>query len=405
MHILFLSHYFPPEVNAPASRTYENARRWVRDGHQVTVLTCVPNHPHGVVYPGYQNRWCQWENVDGINVLRVITYLGPNKGFVRRIVNYLSYFFSASFFCSKVKNVDVVVSTSPQFFCGLAGFFVSRRLRVKWVLEIRDLWPESIVAVGALRQQQIIRILESIETFMYRQANHIVTVTNSFLQHITARGIDAGKLTVITNGADLESFKPQPRDNEVTVKYGLRDKFVASFIGTHGMAHGLSTVLRAADRLRKDQRIVFLLVGDGAEKENLERQAREMRLDNVVMIGQQPKKMMPLFLAASDVCLVLLRRDDLFKTVIPSKIFEAMAMARPIIMGVEGESWEIVKQADCGLAIEPENDLELTEAVVKLADNPKLVEKLGNNGRRFVAENYDRGKLAEMYLDVLKSQS
>jgi glycosyltransferase involved in cell wall biosynthesis len=302
-----------------------------------------------------------------------------------------------------VKNVDVVVSTSPQFFCGLAGFFVSRRLRVKWVLEIRDLWPESIVAVGALRQQQIIRILESIETFMYRQANHIVTVTNSFLQHITARGIDAGKLTVITNGADLESFKPLPRDNEVTVKYRLRDKFVASFIGTHGMAHGLSTVLRAADRLRKDQRIVFLLVGDGAEKENLERQAREMRLDNVVMIGQQPKQMMPLFLAASDVCLVLLRRDDLFKTVIPSKIFEAMAMARPIIMGVEGESWEIVKRADCGLAIEPENDLELTEAVVKLADNPKLVEKLGNNGRRFVAENYDRGKLAEMYLDVLKS--
>jgi len=318
MHILFLTHYFPPEVNAPASRTYENARRWVRAGHRVKVLTCVPNHPRGIVYPGHRNCFRQWEKIDGIDVLRVITYLGPNKGFARRIANYLSYLFSAAVFCPRVKNVDVVVSTSPQFFCGLAGFFVFRLRRAKWVLEISDLWPESIIAVGALRQKQLIRILEGIETFMYRRADHLISVTNSFKRHIMARGVGEDKLTVITNGADLETFKPLPRDNEVAERYGLQGKFVASFIGTHGMAYGLTTVLRAADRLRNRREIVFLLVGDGAEKENLER---------------QPKAMMPLFLAASDACMVLLRRDDLFKTVIPSKIFEAMAMEQPIIMG------------------------------------------------------------------------
>lgn len=185
-------------------------------------------------------------------------------------------------------------------------------------MEIRDLWPESIIAVGALRQKQLIRILEGIETFMYRRADHLISVTNSFKRHIMVRGVGEDKLTVITNGADLETFKPLPRDNEVAERYGLQGKFVASFIGTHGMAYGLTTVLRAADRLRNRREIVFLLVGDGAEKENLER---------------QPKAMMPLFLAASDACMVLLRRDDLFKTVIPSKIFEAMAMEQPIIMG------------------------------------------------------------------------
>ena len=404
MHILFLTHYFPPEVNAPASRTFENAKCWVRAGHKVTVLTCAPSHPNGVVYPGYKNRLYQWDENEGIRVLRVMTYLGPNKGFAKRIANYISYLISAALFCGLVKNVDVVISTSPQFFCGLAGFFVSRLRRAKWVLEIRDLWPESIIAVGALSQKQIIQVLEGIETFMYRRADHVVSVTNAFKRHIMARGVEAEKISVITNGADLETFKPLPRNNDISEKYGLNDKFVASFIGTHGMAHGLTTVLRAADRLRGNNKIVFMLVGDGAEKENLELKAREIKLDNVLMVGQQPKDMMAGFLAASDVCMVLLKKDDLFKTVIPSKIFETMAMERPIIMGVEGESLEIVEKAGCGLGIEPENESELVDAVVKLSEDRELLERLGKSGRQFVEENYDREMLADNYLQVLESQ-
>jgi len=404
MHILFLTHYFPPEVNAPASRTYENARQWVLAGHRVTVLTGAPNHPNGIVYPGYENRWFQWDEKDGIRVLRVKTFMGPNKGFAKRIANYVSYLFSAVFFCGLVKKVDVVVSTSPQFFCGLAGFFVSRLRRARWVLEVRDLWPESIIAVGALRQKQIIRVLEGIETFMYRSADHIVSVTNSFKKHIMARGVQEAKLSVVTNGADLDNFKPLPRQNEISTEYGLDDKFVASFIGTHGMAHGLTTVLRAADKLRGNDKIVFLLVGDGAEKENLTRQAREMDLPNVIMVGQQPKNLMASFLAASDACMVLLKKDDLFKTVIPSKIFEAMAMERPIIMGVQGESLAIVEAAGCGVAIEPENENDLVGAVLQLCEDRALSERLGKRGRRFVEKNYSREVLAANYLQVLLKQ-
>jgi len=368
------------------------------------VLTCAPNHPNGIVYPGYENRWFQWDEKDGIRVLRVKTFLGPNKGFVKRIANYVSYLFSAVVFCGLVKKVDVVVSTSPQFFCGLAGFFVARLRRARWVLEIRDLWPESIIAVGALRQKQIIRVLEGIETFMYRSADHIVSVTNSFKKHIMARGVQEAKLSVVTNGADLDNFKPLPRRNEISAEYGLDDKFVASFIGTHGMAHGLTTVLRAADKLRGNDKIVFLLVGDGAEKENLTRQVREMDLPNVIMVGQQPKNLMASFLAASDACMVLLKKDDLFKTVIPSKIFEAMAMERPIIMGVQGESLAIVEAAGCGVAIEPENENDLVGAVLQLCEDRTFAESLGKSGRRFVEKNYSREVLAGNYLQVLLKQ-
>lgn len=180
MHILFLTHYFPPEVNAPASRTYENARRWVLDGHHVTVITCAPNHPNGIIYAGYQNRLWQWDEKDGIRILRVKTYLSANKGFVKRILNYLSFMISATVFCSLVEKADRVVSTSPQFFCGLTGLSVSGIHRCPWVLEIRDLWPESIIAVGAIHNRWIIRFLEGIESFMYRKADHIVTLTKSF---------------------------------------------------------------------------------------------------------------------------------------------------------------------------------------------------------------------------------
>ena len=403
MHILFLCHYFPPEVNAPASRTHENAKRWVRAGHRVTVLTCHPSHPGGVVYPGFTNAMYAWEEREGIRVLRVGTYLSANKGFLKRTANYLSFMLSAVGQCWRVRDVDLVVSTSPQFVCGMAGYFVSRLKRRPWVLEIRDLWPESIIAVGAIRNRRIIRMLEGIESFLYRKADHIISLTKAFQRHIRARGIAEHKISIITNGADLEQFVPGERINEVRRDLGLGEEvFLAAYIGTHGMAHGLETVLRAAKHLANEPDIRLLLVGDGAERETLLRNNEAMGLTNLIMLGQQPKERMPLFLDAVDACLVVLIKSELFKTVLPSKIFEAMAMGKPIILGVEGESRELIEECGCGLCIEPENSRELADAVLRLARNRDLAVELGLKGQVAVTRNFDRENLALRYLGILE---
>ncbi|MBN8281503.1 MAG: glycosyltransferase family 4 protein, partial [Gammaproteobacteria bacterium] len=341
MRILFLTHYFPPEVNAPASRTFEHCREWVRRGHEVHVLTGVPNHPAGRIYPGYRNRVLAHETVDGIRVHRVLTVPAANAGFLGRTANYFFYLLMATLVAPLLPRVDVVISTSPQFFCGLAGYFASRLKRVPWVLEIRDLWPESIVAVGAMKESWATRFLAYLESFAYRKADAIVSVTDSFVAHISARG-GAGKVTVITNGVDLEFYTPATDGARLAAEFGVTNRFVAAYVGTHGMAHGLDAILRAAVRLRDEPGIAFLMAGDGAEREQLVKERDRLGLGNVFIVGQQSKDRMPGIWALTDVSLVLLRKRPTFESVIPSKIFEAMAMAKPIVLGVRGESQRIV---------------------------------------------------------------
>jgi glycosyltransferase involved in cell wall biosynthesis len=401
MNILFLSHYFPPEVNAPASRTFENTKRWVKSGHKVSVITCAPNHPNGILYPGYKNFLWQWDEKDGIDLLRVKTYLSANKGFLRRILNYVSFMISATLQCPKVKNVDIVVSTSPQFFCGLAGYIVSRLKRKPWVLEIRDLWPESIIAVGAIKKRWLINLLEQIETFLYVKADHIISLTEAFKLHIVERGVAPSKITVNTNGADLGQFTPMAKKNHFRNQHKLNEHFIVSYIGTHGMAHALESVLYAAEALKDRADITFLLVGDGAERDKLLAEKENHSLKNVIMLPQQEKEKVPEIIAASDVCMVLLRRTPVFKTVIPSKIFEALAMQRPIILGVEGESAEIVQQGNCGICIEPENAKQLAGAVLALYADADYRTALGKNGRILIERQYSRDVLAAKYIGLL----
>ena len=403
MKILFLTHYFPPEVNAPASRTVEHCREWVRAGHEVIVVTCAPNHPNGRLYPGYRNRLWQTETIDGIEVVRLWTYLAPNEGFLRRTLNYVSYLVTATMAAPWLRSTHVVVSTSPQFFCGLAGYLVSRLKRAPWVLEIRDLWPESILAVGAIRNPTVISTLEALERFAYRKADALVSVTDSFIDHFAKVGIDTNKAHVIKNGVDLDRFSKPVKDPALLRELGLEGKFVAAYFGTHGMAHHLETVLEAASLLQHDHRVAFLLAGGGAERERLLALKNERGLTNVVMLDQQPKDRMPALWGAIDASLVLLKKSDLFKTVIPSKIFEAMAMRRPIILGVEGESRALVDEAGCGIAIEPESPTELASAVPRLADDPALAAGLAESGRRFVETRFDRKVLAAAYADLLAS--
>lgn len=402
MRILFFSHYYPPEVNAPASRTAEHCRLWAAAGHEVTVVTSAPNHPRGVVYPGYRNRLLQREVRDGVNVVRVWTFLAANEGFARRALNYVSFLVSATLALPRLPRADVCVSTSPQFFCGLTGLIAATVFRVPWVLEIRDLWPESIVTVGAMRKGLGTRVLEALERLAYRRADRIVAVTDSFVAHIAERGGNGEKIDVIKNGVDLGLFRRAGDGEGVKERFGLGGRLVAAYVGTHGMAHHLDTVLDAADLLRGDPRIGFLLVGDGAERQRLAERAEQMGLANVRIVGQLPKEDMPSVWAATDVSLILLRKSDTFTKVLPSKMFEAMAMECPIVLGVAGEARQLLEEAAAGIAITPQSAPELVAAVIRLAGEPALRQRLGRQGLAHVRAHFDRTKLAAAYLDVLR---
>jgi glycosyltransferase involved in cell wall biosynthesis len=405
VRILFLSHYFPPEVNAPASRTFEHCRVWAQTGHEAFVVTNVPNHPAGRIYPGYRNALAQSETVADIKVYRLLTFLAANRGIVRRSFSYFFYLVMSVLAAPFLPRVDIVVSTSPQFFCGLAGFFVSRIKRVPWVLEIRDLWPESIMAVGAVSRSLTLRWLVWLANFAYRKADLILCVTDSFKTAIMAEGIPGEKIAVIKNGVDLEFFSPErslgPEAGRIPGLENTQGKFVLSYVGTHGMAHGLDTVLKAAELLRDEPNVLFLLVGDGAERENLLKQRDIMRLDNVVFLDQQPKTRMPAVWAVTDVSLVVLKDQPLFRTVIPSKIFESMAMMKPVILGVRGESKALLEESGAGICIQPESPAQLARAVRRLYADPDERRKMGLAGRSFVERNFDRKELAARYAELL----
>src|ERR1017187_1641450 len=289
VRILFLTHYFPPEVNAPASRTLENCREWVKSGDEVHVITCVPSHPAGRPYPGYRRVWYSREIIDGIHVHRVWTYLAANKGAFRRLVNYTSFVPTAVFRSLRLGKFDVIIATSPQFFCAVAGSLAARLKRIPWVFELRDLWPDSIAAVGAMRRNFALRLLEKVELQLYRSASRVVCVTRSFARNLTGRGVPEEKLAFIPNGMDVAYWAGAPPPS-VRERWGIRsDDFVASYVGTVGMAHGLATILAAAQMLQSSHpRMRFLVVGDGAERENLARVAREQALSNVTFTGLIP---------------------------------------------------------------------------------------------------------------------
>ena len=402
MKILFLTHYFPPEVNAPASRTYEHAKEWVKDEDtEVTVITNNPNHPEGVLYEGYENRWFQREEIDGIEVIRVKTYLTPNEGFFKRTVNYLFYMLMAIASLHKVNRPDVVIATSPQLLVGLAGFITSKLKKAPFVFEVRDLWPDAIIP-GSEREKLPIRFLESLAMFLYHKAEKIVGVAQSTRKLLRAKGIPDSKIEIIPNGIDDSLLKPEKRSNWVREKYKLNNCFVVSYIGTIGVSHGLHIVLKAAKSLQAYQDIVFLFVGEGAEKENLIQQSKQLELSSITFVPMQPKENVPAFVNASDVCLVHLRKFEMYLFVLPSKMFEIMACGRPMILNVDGEARDLMEQAKAGIWVEPENTHQLVQAILQLKNNPSQTKMLGMNARNFVVKYYLRSSLAIQYKEILK---
>ncbi|MSR44630.1 MAG: glycosyltransferase WbuB [Phycisphaerales bacterium] len=403
MHILFLTDNFPPEVNAPASRTFEHCREWVKHGQRVTVITGAPNFPTGKVFAGYQNKLWQREEMDGIRVIRVWTYVTANEGFLRRVLDYVSFMVSAVIAAFFVTRVDVVIGTSPQFFTALGAWIVSVVKRRPFVFELRDLWPESIRVVGAMKDSFALRMLERLELFLYRRAYRIVSVTHAFKANLISRGIKGSKIHVVTNGVDITRFMPQQRDEELVRKLGLEGRFVAGYIGTHGLAHSLESVLDAAHMAQSqgDDSIAFVFLGDGARKEALMQRAEELQLRNVRFVDSVGKDEVPKYWALLDVAIIHLRRTPLFETVIPSKLFECMGMGIPVLHGVAGESAAIVEKEGVGIPFTPEDSVGLLASLRRLQSDADLYARYRANCLR-AARNYDRTTLALKMLEILR---
>lgn len=407
MKIAIISHYYPPEPGAPQARLSEMARTWVELGHDVRVVTCYPNHPNGIVPPDYQqsyrSRRSSDEPLDGVRVRRCWAYATPNKGFVRKLVGHLTFMLTAVFQGKPaVRDADCIIVSSPTLFSVVSAWLLSRRYGIPFVFEVRDLWPAIFVELGVLKNRFLIWTLERLEMFLYRQAALVVPVTKRFAEDIVRRGIPGAKVKVITNGVDLRKFTPRTRPVELADELGLTGKFVVLYIGAHGISHSLTKIVDAALELRDRPDIVFLFVGDGSEKEKVQQYAAANNATNCRFIESQPKERVALFYALADVCLVPLRNISLFDTFIPSKMFEVMAMARPIIASVRGEAAEILQASGGALIGEPEDFAAIARHVSDLHKDRTLAAALGEKGREFAEQHYDRRCLAERYESMLR---
>jgi colanic acid biosynthesis glycosyl transferase WcaI len=395
-------------MGAPAGRVAELSRLWVEQGHEVTVLTGFPNHPTGVVPPEYRSklrRLTARENYNGIEVVRTWLLPFPNRKAHERMLNYSSFCISSALTGMFTAQPDVVIASSPQLLVGLSGWWLARHKRVPFVFEVRDLWPESLAAVGAGSTGSLLhRLLGKIAGFLYHRCDRLVVVTPAFKDHLVKHWrVPSEKISVVDNGVDTNLFRPLPLDSVLRHTLGAEGRFVVSYIGTMGLAHGLETVVEAASRLQNAApEILFLLVGEGAEKERIAALTRSRGLTNVRFVGQQPRETVPDYISASDVCLVPLKRTDLFKTVLPTKMLEFMACARPVILGVDGHARSVLQHADGGIFVTPEDPEALVNAIKTLAADPALRQAMGRNGRQYVQQNFSRQQTAIAYLDVLE---
>ena len=400
MKILFITDNFPPEVNAPANRTFEHCREWVKEGNEVTVITCFPNFPKGKVYDGYKNKWNKVEIIEGIKVIRVWSFITPNEGLIKRTIDYISFSIT-SFIAGLFVKTDLIIATSPQFFTALSGRWLSFFKKRPWVFEVRDIWPEAIIAVGAMKRNFLIKIFELLEIRMYKNASKIIVVTDSFKENIISKKINKNKIFVHKNGANLDLYKPIEKNLELVKELKIEGKIVFAYIGTHGMAHGLDFIFRSLKKIEHNNpNIHFLFIGDGAEKTNLTQLKKKLELNNVTMLPSVSKKEVVKYLSLMDYALVNLRKSDTFKNVIPSKIFEAAAMEKPILLGLEGETKKIIELYGCGECFEPENEFDLINKINKIIQNNHQNNYI--NGCRKMNIDFDRKKIALNMLKDLK---
>ncbi len=403
MKILFLTQYCPPEVGAPQNRIFEFAKQLKGFGHEVTILTAMPNYPKGRIFDNYKGKFTLKEEIDGIRIVRTWIYATCNKGFVPRILNYLSFTISSVLFGTYlIGSQDVVITESPPLFLGYSGYLISKFKNAKFVFNVSDLWPESAIKLGMLHNKTLISMSTWLEEFCYRKADLITGQTKGIVGNISSRGFEKAKIHLITNGVDCELFKPEKRSESIRKEFNVEGKFALCYAGIHGLAQGLEVIMEAARKLKEYKDIAFVFVGEGPEKGKLISLKAKYGLDNVQFFPMQPKARMPEIVASMDAAIIPLKKLDLFKGALPSKMFETMASGIPIVLSVEGEAENMIKEANSGICVEPENHDKLKEAILKLYNDRNLCESLGKNGRAFVQENYSRKNITKKLEGLLQ---
>ena len=402
--ILFITPYYPPEKGAAAVRISETATRLVRRGHQVTVLTTLPNYPTGIVPKEYRGRLLQEEELDGVRVVRVWSYVSPNRGFLRRVLAQFSFGCLTPLLGGKeVGYPDVIILESHPLFNAIAGRILARRKHCPFIFMVSDLWPASAVALGALRNRVLIQLAEWLERSTYERAGLIWALSAGIRDGIIQCGIPQEHVFLLTNGADLSKFYPLPQ-KPARAELGWDDRFTVLYAGNFGLSHGLTTVLEAAKQMQDRTDIHFILVGDGAERADLIAKAQKWDLKNVTFLDSQPHDRMPLILAGADVCLVPMRNLALFEGRLPLKMFEVMACARPILLGVEGEARQLAEQeAGAAMYVEPENAEALVAGILYLQEHQEEAKLLGLRGHAYVEARYNRDQLtAELDVQIAR---
>lgn len=403
MKVLIISDDFMPEVNAAAQRVFERAVYWVKKGCEVTVITGAPNAPLGKVYAGYKNTWRRVEMIEGIRVVRVKTFIARRKRFLLRLFDYLSFMISSFVAVLIEEKPDIILATSPQFFVLISGWLSSRVRRSSLLFEIADLWPTSIVAVGLMKRNLLLRFIENVELFLYHRADAIVTLTQYIKEDLLRRGVCPQKISVIRNGVD--SKRKKLTDDKLTFELEIQNKFVVGYIGNHGLANDLKNVLLAAKLLQHNSDIHFLFVGDGVARHHLMTLSAEYELPNVTFIPLQLKSTVDQYWQLCDVALIHLRNHPLFSGALPLKLYKAMAMGLPILLSLpKGEASELVEEAEAGVWVPPASPSLLAEMIESLSKDPKRLTYYAENCR-MVATNHTREKQALRFLEVIEQLS
>lgn len=406
MRILLIHQYFLSADDAGGSRWNQMAKFWAAQGHEITVLAGTVHYATGLKAKEYRGKLVVTERVGpGIKVKRCHVSSRYNKSFMGRLWAYFSFTLTSLLAGIVERRPDVLICTSPPLTVGLTGAILRVLWRRPMVFEVRDLWPETAIETGVLKNPLLIKLSFWLERLSYRHANWINVLTPAFKESLVqTKGIDPERISVITNAADLDTFQPGAKDNRVRRQFNLGDKFVVTYVGAHGVANHLIQLLEAARILQEWSQVHFLLIGDGMQKPMLKKKAAEWGLANVTFVDSVPKHEIVDYVAASDVCTAVLKRLDVFKTVYPNKVFDYMSAARPVILAIDGVARELVEKAGAGVFVPPEDPVAFAQAVRELKDNPAACEEFGRSGLGYVQEHFSRERLAARYMDILKEQ-